>query len=99
MRRDEKSEMIEVEVLSGKRFLLDNDWSKVYKLVEKTKSIIRLHSKFPFIFFEKKTFCEFKFKTFYSELTSVFDKRYKVNCNILQLASLFDVNVKQFDES
>ena len=91
--------MIEIETISGNRFLIDNDWSKVYNLVEKTRYVMKLQTKFPFIVFKKHTFCDFKFKTVYNTLRSCFDKRIKANCNILQLASLFDVNVKCFDES
>ena len=91
--------MIEIETISGNRLLIDNDWSKVYNLVEKTRYVMKLQTTFRFIVFKKHIFCDFKFKTIYNTLTSWCNKRIKAKCNILQLASLFDVNVKCFDES
>lgn len=92
-----KKHFVEVEVLSGKRFLLENDWSKVYDLAEKSWYSLKWSSKFPFVSFEKHRYCTFKFKTVYYTLESLFDKRYNVNCNLSQFAALFDVDFKEFD--
>lgn len=102
-----KKDFVELEVLSGKRFLLENDWAKVYDLVEKSWYSFKWSSKFPFVSFEKHRYCTFKFKTVYCTLESVFDKRYfgkryfgkryNANCNLSQLAALFDIDFKEFD--
>ena len=92
-----KKDFVELEVLSGKRFLLENNWAKVYDLAEKSWYSLKWSSKFPFVSFEKHRYCTFKFKTFYSTLESVFDKRYNANCNLSQLAALFDIDFKEFD--
>ena len=88
-----KKDFVEIEVLSGKRFLLENDWEKVYDLAEKSWYSFKLSSKFPFISFEKHRYCTFKF----SNNNSLFDKKFKVNCNLSQLAALFDIDFKKFD--
>ena len=92
-----KKDFVELEALNGKRFLLENNWTKVYDLVEKSWYSFKWSSKFPFISFEKHRYCTFKFKTVYSALKSCFDKRYNVNCNLSQLAALFDIDFKEFD--
>lgn len=92
-----KKDFVEIEVLSGKRFLLENNWSKVYDLAEKSWYSLKWSSKFPFVSFEKHRYCTFKFRTVYSTLESCFDKRYNVNCNLSQLAELFDIDFKEFD--
>ena len=92
-----KKDYVEIKVLSGKRFLLENNWEKVYNLAEKSWYSFKLSSKFPFISFEKHRYCTFKFRTVYSTLESCFDKRYNVNCNLSQLAELFDIDFKEFD--
>ena len=91
-----KKDFVEIEVLSGKRFLLDNSWEKVYNLVEKSWYSFKLSSKFPFISFEKHRYCEFKFRTLNNNY-SLFDKKFNVNCNLSQLAALFDIDFKRFD--
>lgn len=92
-----KKNFVEIEVLSGKRFLIENDLEKVYDLAEKSWYSFKWSSKFPFVLFEKHRYCTFKFKTVYSTLESVFDKRYNVNCNLSQLAALFDIDFKDFE--
>ena len=88
-----KKDYVEIEVLSGKRFLLENNWSKVYDLAEKSGYSLKWSSKFPFVSFEKHRYCTFKF----SNNNSLFDKKFKVNCNLSQLAALFDIDFKKFD--
>ena len=88
-----KKDFVEIEVLSGKRFLLENNWEKVYNLAEKSWYSFKLSSKFPFISFEKHRYCTFKF----SNNNSLFDKKFKVNCDLSQLAALFDIDFKKFD--
>lgn len=94
-----RKNLIEIEALSGKRFLIENDWSRIYKLEEKLRLLIKWTSRFPFIKFERQRYCSFRFRTEYTYLDSFFDKRYKVNCNLSQLASLFDVEFKEFDKT
>ena len=91
-----KKDYVEIEVLSGKRFLLENNWKKVYNLAEKSWYSFKLSSKFPFISFEKHKYCTFKFRTFHNN-DSFLDKKFNVNCNLSQLAALFDVDFKEFD--
>ena len=91
-----KTDYVEIEVLSGKRFLLENNWKKVYNLAEKSWYSFKLSSKFPFISFEKHKYCTFKFRTFHNN-DSFLDKKFNVNCNLSQLAALFDVDFKEFD--
>ena len=91
-----KKDYVEIEVLNGKRFLLENNWEKVYNLAEKSWYSFKLSSKFPFISFEKHRYCTFKFRTFRNN-DSFLDKKFNVNCNLSQLAALFDVDFKEFD--
>lgn len=91
-----KKDYVEIEAMSGKRFLLDNNLEKVYNLVEKSCYSFKLSSKFPFISFGKHRYCTFKFRIF-SNNNSVFDKKFNVNCNLSQLAALFDIDFKKFD--
>ena len=88
-----KKDYVEIEVLSGKRFLLDNNWERVYNLAEKSWYSFKLFSKFPFISFEKHRYCTFNFRN----NDSFLDKNFNVNCNLSQLAALFDVDFKDFE--
>ena len=92
-----KKDYVEIEDRSGKRFLLDNNWERVYNLAEKSWYSFKLSSKFPFISFEKHRYCTFKFRIRSFNNNSLFDKKFNVNCNLSQLAALFDVNFKEFD--
>lgn len=92
-----KKKFVELEVLSGKRFLVENNWEKIHDLVEKSWYSLKWSSKFPFVSFEKHRYCTFKFRTLYNTMDSPFDERYNVNCNLSQLATLFDVDFKGFD--
>ena len=94
-----KKDLVEIEDLNGNRFLIDNHWSKIYDLVEKTRFVVRWCSRFPFVHFEKQRYCSFKFRTIYTTLNSFFDKRYKINCNLSQLAALFGIEFKEFDRT
>lgn len=83
-----------------KRTLIPRDWSKVYHIVEKTKTSLKLKSSFPFFEMHKEQVTSFKFRTVYTTMNSFSDPRYKVKCGVLDLAKLFRVeNVVPFERS
>lgn len=92
-------DFVEIELLNKKRLLLENDWTKVRNLVEKTGYFIKSSSRFPFFSIEKRRYCSFMFRTTYDTIDSFFDPKYKVNCTLPQLAALFDVAFKEFDKT
>ena len=92
-----KYDSIEIELLNGKRMLLQNDWKKVYNICEKTKKIFKFLPKFPFIKIEKIKYVSFNFMTHYEAMQSISDPKYNVKCSLQQFASLFDVTIVPFE--
>ena len=90
---------VELELLNGTRILLPNEWFKIYNLKEKIRVKLKFISKFPFISFEKERYVQFNFRKCYESLDSILDPRFKVKCNLSQLAFLFGVNFTQFEQS
>lgn len=90
-------EYIEIELTNGNRVLLQKDWEKVYSLEEKNCRCIEFTIKFPFLRISKKRYVSFKFRTTYETMNSLCDSRYCVNCTLIELAKMFDVDVKPFE--
>ena len=90
-------EYIEIELTNGNRVLLQKDWEKVYSLKEKNCCCIEFTSKFPFLRIFRKRCVSFKFRTTYETMNSFCDSRYHVNCTLIELAKMFDVDVKPFE--
>ena len=92
-------DVIEIELLNGTRILLPKDWSKIYKLEEKTAWHLGLSSAFPFLKLKKQCYVSFKFRTHYETLDDFFDPTYTVNCTLTQFASMFNINVLPFEKT
>lgn len=90
---------IEVELLNGEHILIENDWSKLYNIKEKTRHFIKMVSRFPFLTLEKEKYVKFKFRKQYTYLDSPFDPSFKVRCSLSQLAALFGVDFRKFEET
>lgn len=90
--------MIEIELINGNRILLSSEWGKVYKLIEKTRLVIKFAKKFPFVYISTKQYTQFKYRSIYETINSAFDPTYRVNCTIVQLAALFGEHVTTFEE-
>ena len=90
---------VELELLNGDHILLPNVWSKIYNLKENTRVKLKLISKFPFISFEKERYVKFRFRTHYETLDSMFDPSFNVRCSLSQLAFLFGVDFRKFEET
>ena len=91
--------MIELELCNGNRILLPDDWSRIYNLRECTRKSYTFSRRFPFIKIIKKPYVSFRFMTTYLTLKDSDDLRLNVNCSLLQFASLFGVNVIQFEKA
>ena len=91
------SENIEIELTNGDRVLVENNWKKVYDVKESEKSCITFSHKFPFFKVVKHRYVSFKIQTEYETLKSFLDPRYHVHCSLVQLAKMFDVDVKPFE--
>ena len=89
--------LVEIELLSGKRIILPKRWEKVYNACEKTGWLIRMSSAFPFFKFEKCRYVKFKFRTHYETLNDRLDPTYRVNCTLFQFASMFGVEIEPFE--
>lgn len=89
---------IEIELTNGKRILVVNDWDRVYDLYEKSYSSISFTKRFPFVKIDKCLYTSFKMQE-YKGMVSYDDERYKVNCSLVQLASMFGVKLKSFDRA
>ena len=90
--------LVEIELLSGKRILLPKLWEKVYNLCEKTRWLIRRSSTFPFCKFEKKCYVKFKVRTHYETINDFSDPTYRVNCTLRQFASMFGIEISSFEQ-
>lgn len=90
---------LELLLVNGKRVLIDKNWEKVYNIHEKQYYKINFSKHFPFISIVKKPCTVFKFRTQYQYMDSILDPTYKVDCTLVQLGSLFEVNVIPFEQS
>lgn len=70
---------------------------KVYSLEEKNCRCIEFTTKFPFLRISRKRYVSFKFRTIYETMNSLCDSRYHVNCTLIELAKMFDIDVKPFE--
>ena len=91
--------LIEIELLNGKHTLLKRDWDKVYGISEKTRWLFKLKSAFPFFKLEKQQYVKFKFRTHYEALNDFSDPCYRVKLTPLQLANLYGVKVRPFEQA
>lgn len=90
--------LVEIELLSGNRILLPNQWEKVYNACEKTGWLIRMSSAFPFFKFEKKRYVKFKFRTHYEMINDFYDPTYRANCTLRQFAFIFGIEISFFEQ-
>ena len=89
--------VVEIELLSGKRILLPNKWDKIYDLCEKTRWLLRRAEAFPFFKFEKQRYVKFKFRTRFETIDDFFDPKFRVKCTLSQFASMFGIKVTPFE--
>ena len=89
--------LIEVELLNGKRILIEKRWDKVYDIIEKYYNKLKFKHTFPFFTFEKIHYVKFTLQTTYQTARSRYDKVFKVNCTLIQFALLFGVKIPSFD--
>ena len=90
---------VEIELTNGKKILLDNRWEKAYGICEKSYYKISFLRKFPFVHLNKHSCTKFRFRTQYETMNDFFDDRYKANCTVRQLATLFGASVVPFEET
>ena len=94
------SAYVELELLDKQRVLFHPyDWNKIYKLVERSRTVARFTKKFPFVEFKKLPYVTFKLRTEYEYLDSISDPRYNVNCTLREFAALFGKDIVPFEET
>lgn len=88
---------VEVELLNGKRLILEKNIDKVYDLCEKPCLVFKWSSSFPFFHIERRRVVRFRYRKFYDSINSRLDPRYIVNCTLVQFAALFGARLKPFE--
>lgn len=88
---------VEVELLNGKRLMLEKNMDKVYDLYEKPCLVFKWSSSFPFFHIERRRVVRFRYRKFYDTIDSWLDPRYTVNCTLVQFTALFGVSLKPFE--
>lgn len=91
------NEYVEVELLNGKRLILDKNMDKVYDLCEKPCLVFKWSSSFPFFHIERRRVVRFRYRKHYETINDWLDPKYTVNCTLVQFTALFGVNVKPFE--
>ncbi len=88
---------VEIELLNGKRLMIEKRIDKVYDLYEKPCLVFKWSSSFPFFRIERRRVVRFRYRKFYETIDSWLDPRYIVNCTLVQFVALFGVNLKPFE--
>lgn len=94
-----KPSYIEIELTNGKRILVENDWEKIYDVKEKFRFKFKLMKKFPFFKIIRQRIVSFKVHKTYNYMESVFDPSYAIKNSLLDLATMFGVSVKSFEQN
>lgn len=79
--------------------MIPNDWSRIYDVREFTKKSCKFVARFPFIKIIRERCTSFWVEDLPGLPSHVYDKHYKAQCSIAQLAKLFRAQYVELEKT
>ena len=92
------AKLLEMELLNGDRIVGVINPSKMYGMVQKTRTKLRLCRNFPFFCTERIPYTVFRYRDTYEVVNSPDDSRYKVRCTIAELLTALGIDFVSVEE-
>lgn len=92
------AKLLEMELLDGDRIVGVINPSKMYGMVQKTRTKLRLCRNFPFFRTERITYTVFRHRDTYEVVNSPTDSQYKVRCTIAELLTALGIDFVSVEE-